>query len=284
MAKARSPSYPSISLREAVDKVGMIYASDYQNGISRELVAQHIGYRGINGKSLGNIASIVKYGLLESRGSEVAVSDLAVRIIAHQPGSGERIEALREAASKPELFAELDSKFGDGKASDHALRGYLLTRKFIPIAADLAIRSYRETKLFVEEESGGYNNPPGATLQHTGHQVPSPSTAARNNPPLPPFPPPVVEGVDNVINVGISDGRIDVSATLKDLESVDKLIRVLQANRVLLPTIRERIGLPPEKVPPAAPRAPVFYGGGDSASGADEPEPWEHIDDDKGRP
>jgi hypothetical protein len=156
MAKARSPGYPAIGLKEAIEKVRAVYEQDYQNGISRAVAAEHMGYASLNGKSLGVLSALIKYGLLEGRGDDTRVSDLAVRIIAHEPGEPERAAAIRAAATRPELFGELDSRFKDGKASDQAIRSYLMTQKFIPAAADAAIRSYRETKQLAATESAGY--------------------------------------------------------------------------------------------------------------------------------
>lgn len=157
MARARSPEYPAISLKEAIDRVKMIYDRDYQNRLPRAVVATHMGYKGLSGASLPILSSLIKYGLLEGRGDQTRVSDLAVALIAHAPGTPERTQALHTASSLPELFAELDAKFPGGKASDQAIRSYLLTSKFIPGAADAAIRAYRDTKQLVEAESGGYN-------------------------------------------------------------------------------------------------------------------------------
>jgi hypothetical protein len=158
MTKARSPGYPTIGLREAIEKVQLVYTKDYQNKISRKLVAQHMGYQSLNGKSLGVLSAVFKYGLLEGRGDENKVSDLALEIIAHPVGAPERAKAVTEAAGRPELFAELDARFQGGKASDAALRSFLLTQKFIPAAADMAVRSYRETKDLVNEEGGVYSS------------------------------------------------------------------------------------------------------------------------------
>ena len=155
MARARSPEYPAISLKEAIDRVKLVYDKDYQNRLPKKVIAEHMGYKGLSGASLPVLSALAKYGLLEGRGDETRVSDLAVAIIAHAPGTTERIEALKQASSLPELFAELDSRFPGG-ASDQALRSYLLTNKFIPGAADAAIRAYRDTKILVESEGGGY--------------------------------------------------------------------------------------------------------------------------------
>jgi hypothetical protein len=158
MPKARSPAYPAIGLKEAVEAVTKIYNADYQNPIPREVAAKHMGYNGLNGKSLGALSALLKYGLLEGRGNDTRVSERAVRIIANQPGTTFRADAITEAMKAPELFVDLDLRFQNGKASDQAIRAYLLMQKFIPSAADNALRSYRETKTLVTEESEAYNN------------------------------------------------------------------------------------------------------------------------------
>lgn len=159
MARARSPEYPAVSLKEAIDRVKMIYEKDYQNPLPKAVIAAHMGYKSLSGASLPMISALTKYGLLEGRGADTRVSDLAVALIAHPSGSSERMDALKTASSLPELFAELDAKFQNGKASDQAIRSYLLTSKFIPGAADAAIRAYRDTKALVEAESSGYIEP-----------------------------------------------------------------------------------------------------------------------------
>jgi hypothetical protein len=234
MAKARSPSYPSISLREAVEKIQRVYNQDYQNAIPRAIVAQHMGYQGINGKSLGILAAIAKYGLLEGRGNESRVSDLGVRIIAHPPGSTDRLLALLEAAGRPELFAELDARFAGGKGSDQGIRAYLLTQKFIPSGADLAIRAYRETKRFLEEE--GIVDPIDISKRKTDiTPVPEFIAPRENTKTLAVAAPLAVDRGDSPYRVGLTNDRLEVSATLFDVEDVDKLIKALEATKALLP-------------------------------------------------
>lgn len=157
MAKARSPEYPAIGLGEAINKAKQVYGKDYQNKLSKAVIAEHMGYKSLSGTSLPILASLSKYGLLEGRGDETHISDLALAIIAHERGTPERGAAIKTAAASPELFSELDRQFPNGKASDAALRSYLLNRKFIPSAADTAIRSYRETKELVNAESALYH-------------------------------------------------------------------------------------------------------------------------------
>lgn len=169
MARTRSPGYPLIGLKEALEKVSLVYMKDYQNKVPRTIIAEHMGYKTLNGKSLGVLSAVAKYGLIEGRADANWVSDLALSIIAHESGSQERIRAISDAASRPELFAELDAKFPSG-ASDSAMRSYLLTQKFIPQAAEVAIRSYRDTKQLVSEESQGYD--PLEYEKATAHEAP----------------------------------------------------------------------------------------------------------------
>ena len=156
MAKARSPGYPIISLKEAIEKIEQVYKRDYQNKVPRIVVAQHMGYQGLNGKSLGVLSSVSKYGLLEGRGDENWVSELALQIIAHEQGSPEWAEAVTQAAAMPDLFVDLKGRFPAG-GSDAAVRSYLLTRKFLPAAVDIAIRAYRETMQLVSSASSAYH-------------------------------------------------------------------------------------------------------------------------------
>ena len=117
MVKARSPQYPAIGLSEAIEKIEMVYSKDVQNKIPKSVVAKHAGYNSLNGKSLGVLAALSKYGLLEGRGDETYVSDLALQIIAHQTGDPERVAAIKEAATRPRLFSEINEKFKDGRVS-----------------------------------------------------------------------------------------------------------------------------------------------------------------------
>ena len=230
MAKARSHAYPAIGLREAVDCVADIYRNDYQNPIPRLVAAQHMGYNGLNGKSLSVLSALSKYGLLEGRGDDTRVSNLAVTIIAHPPGSAERAAALKSASEKPELFAELDSRFQGGKASEQAIRSYLLTQKFIPVAADAAIRSYRESKELVDAEGGEYHIPapkegnvtitvPSAPLVTSSI---APSVGIHRASGAEPF------------RVSFDGKAVEVTGRLTTPEDADEFVRAVQALKVLM--------------------------------------------------
>jgi len=255
IVKARSPQYPAIGLKEAIEKATAVYSEDYQNPIPRAVAAAHMGYQSLNGKSLGVLSAVLKYGLLEGRGDDTKVSDLAVTIIAHPPGSSERVNALKEAASRPELFAELDARFQGGKASDQALRSYLLTQKFIPTAADAVIRSYRETKQILDTESSGFNvneifdklGPVVSAEEVARSAVPSLPVAHASDPGAAP---PITANPGRLTTVtitwvgekgvsessiAIKDDRLELAALLYDQAGVQKVIDRLSTMKTLLP-------------------------------------------------
>jgi hypothetical protein len=206
MSRSRSPNYPQIGLKEAVQRVSSVYKRDYQASLTRDLAAERLGYSGLNGKSLAVLAALGKFGLLEGRGEETRVTDLAVRILAFPPGSPERRAALAEAASRPELFVELDQRFARGQVSDGAIRAWLITRGFIPPAAEAAVRAYRETKQLLEGEGDGVPPPPS---------IETPEVVAE---------PPKSEGGMRRAVFGLAEGEVVITAPVfLSAESVNDL-------------------------------------------------------------
>lgn len=154
MAKVRSPRYPQISLPEAIEKIREVYNSDHLNRIPKEVVASHMGYSGLHGKSLGVISAVIKFGLLSGPSSGMQVTSRALDILVHEKGTPERAKAVAEAARSPALFHELLEEYPNG-ASDQTIKSYLLSRKkFLPTAVSGAIHAFRDTLTFLQEESG----------------------------------------------------------------------------------------------------------------------------------
>ena len=196
MSRSRSPSYPQIGLREAVQRVKTVYDRDYQNVLTRSVAAERLGYSGLNGKSLAVLAALGRYGLVEGRGDEVRVSDLAARILAYPPTAPERHQAVADAAHAPALFGRLDERFAQGQASDAAIRAWLVTQGFIPPAAESAVRAYRETKQFLAEQ------PMAAAAPDSASAIP---------PPVAMTPPPRQEGLRRAV-FGLAEGEVVITA------------------------------------------------------------------------
>lgn len=154
--KARSPNYPQISLPKAIELATKLYAEAHTHKASPAVVAGALGYTGLNGKSLGVISALKKYGLIESIGTdEFKISKDGLTIIVDPKTSPERARAIVKAAFRPVLFADLRQEYGDKPPkSDEFLRAFLLKRGFLQSVVDTPIKTYRDTMTLVEQAHG----------------------------------------------------------------------------------------------------------------------------------
>lgn len=190
MVRMRSPSYPSLSLKQAIELVRQIHASNRTNVIDRESAARDMGYSGITGRSLKVLAALLQFGLLSKAGKgEVKVTQTAVDIL-HGIEPQDRNAALLKAGTAPALFQELHERFPDGPPSENAIRSYLIQQGFADVAIGPAITAYMDTYHHLEnisesESHGGADD----DTQYTGEQDAPDSDGERQTPPPPPPPP-----------------------------------------------------------------------------------------------
>lgn len=156
----RSPPYPYYSLRKAVDFARRIHDKEHTNAATRATIAGHLNLHPKGSSGIRLFSSLTKFGLLEPGGgkkntSKLEVSGLAVDIVAYPGGHPKRTHAIGQAAGRPDLYKKLNGEFPGGTASDDNMVGFLVgdlgfTRK----AARIAIRAYRDTLKFLQEEGG----------------------------------------------------------------------------------------------------------------------------------
>src|SRR5262245_7519375 len=156
-AKERSPKYPSIGLSEAVELIRKLWVKEKRTAVPPAVISAAWGYKGPSGPVRSKIGSLKQYGLLERESSGViALSELAIEIVAHQDGSREQVMALQRAARNPQLFEQIYSNMRDG--SDHALKAYLITKGgFSDVSARQVIRAYRDTIAFAKLTGESYS-------------------------------------------------------------------------------------------------------------------------------
>jgi hypothetical protein len=180
-AKSRSPRYPQVTLKEVLERVRMLYAKEHRHKADKEVVAKDLGYAGLNGASLGMIAALKHYNLIESVGDGLRVSDDAVTILELPHGNPERAEAIKRAAFAPKLFAELSEIYGSKLPSDENLRLYLVRKGFGDKAASSIVRTYKDTISLVQEETGDYNGGATQTLRSQESVQSMPPTPAASS-------------------------------------------------------------------------------------------------------
>lgn len=156
MGKMRSPNYPAIGLGEAVIAIQKLWDAEKRTPVDTATFAKALGYNSISGRVRTKLAALRKYGLVEGSDDGVRISDLAMSILHNDSGSSEQINALREAALRPELFMELHQTHRD--ASDNALRSHLLLKRgFSDAGAKEATASFRDTIQVANLVDSSYN-------------------------------------------------------------------------------------------------------------------------------
>lgn len=116
-----------------------------------ETVARVLGCSGTNA-SITIVSALTEYGLLESVGEQLRVTEDAVNIIIHEQGHPVRVRALKNVAFTPYLFSKLQEAFGEEPPNDNLLRSFLLKEGFSTKTIGNVIRDYRQTLMFLRSE------------------------------------------------------------------------------------------------------------------------------------
>jgi hypothetical protein len=159
--KDRSPPYPAIGLREAIDRARQFYTFARKNPARTTDAMKHWGFSEKSSGGRQVIASLLKFGLLEEEGRgedrHIKLSRLALDILLdEQPESAERDELIQRAALRPKIHAHLWGKYGSEMPSEVVLRTYLIKdMEFTDTAVNDLIAEYKETIEFARIDQGG---------------------------------------------------------------------------------------------------------------------------------
>jgi hypothetical protein len=148
--RPRSPSYPGITLEQAIDRARVIYDKEARNAAPFEAILDHWGYSPRSGAGSVALAALRKYGLLVYEGKNARLSDLALTILWNEEDSEERSDAIKEAALKPSIHAELWQQYEGSLPSDATLRLELRRRGFAETAIPEFINIFRSTMAFAQ--------------------------------------------------------------------------------------------------------------------------------------
>ena len=231
MARVRSPNYPSLSLPDAIARIKQIHTSQGHLPEPREVVAKHMGYGSLNGSALKSLSSLIKYDLLEEETKgELKVSETALDIL-FSDGAAEKAKAISHAAKSPALFSEIFDRWQGSKPSDESLRSYLVRRQFALSAIDAVIKNFGETFDLVARESEGYDS---SQVEDEGDQMLQTADTAPVHP-APPKPSATAVPLDEPFEISIAGKRISGRFEFRDQESIEQLIGILNANKIMLP-------------------------------------------------
>lgn len=236
MARVRSPNFPVISLPAAIERIEKIYTKEQTIPATRETIAEHLGYSGMNGASLKVVSALLKYGLLEeTKDKLLRVSPLAMAIM-HPASEQEKADALQQAADGPVLFQRLNTQFEGRRPSDTNLRSWLLRNGFATSAVDSVITAYSETMDLVGGIEALYktSEAPKPIEVHSavhGHTASNPSMGLRQ---VATAPLTAVE-TDDPFSVEMLKGRVRVVGDLSNREDAQTLLDFLKSAIAFLP-------------------------------------------------
>lgn len=233
MTRMRSPSYPSISLAQAIDLISKIHKANRTNVIDRESAAKDMGYSGLTGHSLKLLAALLQFNLLAKTGKgDVKVTQTAVDIL-HAIDEDDRSSAKMRAGLAPSLFKEIHDRFPDGIPSENAIRSYLIQQGFADVAIGPAISAFSNTNHYLKDvrvsKSHGSEDD-DAQESEASTQTKDESMTPQTAPQVAPPPQPVVQAALNQINMNIQGDRVHVDATLdyRGLLALEKKIAGLK--------------------------------------------------------
>ena len=146
----RSPGYPALSLREAIEKATVLYEKEKRHPAPLTAIESHFGFK-IGGGTVSRVISALgKFGLVDDEGQlaekQYKLSESALTIILSPPNAPERSAAIKNAALLPTLHREIWDLYGGQLPSDETLKSYLLLKRgFNPGFVDDFLKNFRDT-------------------------------------------------------------------------------------------------------------------------------------------
>lgn len=154
--KVRSPAYPSISLKQAIDKAQVVYTHERRSAAPVAVIAEHFGSDIKSSSALRLISALKQFGLVIEEGNNedrsVRLSPLALDILlAENDLSVDRVIAIAKAALMPKIHRLIWEKYNGELPSDSTLKSYLIRElDFNDGLVDKFIRQFRSTVTFAQ--------------------------------------------------------------------------------------------------------------------------------------
>jgi hypothetical protein len=146
----RSPNYPTIGLREAVDRTKKFVTENGKAGAIPAIAVKLIGFASAHGQAYSALSALKKFGLLEERDGRVIPTQRGMEVTSLPDADPRRLKAIRDAVVSPAIYAELIEQYKDTNIpNDETLTGELVTYKgFNPNGVREFLKAFRETLEF----------------------------------------------------------------------------------------------------------------------------------------
>lgn len=146
----RSPSYPAVGLKEAIERSKRFVAADGRAGATAAIAAKHIGFASAHGQAYSVLSALKKFGLVEDKDGRIVPTQRALEIISLPENDPRRLKAIRQAALLPSIYSELIEQYKDtGLPAEDTLSGELeVYRGFNPNGVKEFLKGFQETLEF----------------------------------------------------------------------------------------------------------------------------------------
>jgi hypothetical protein len=145
--RQRSPNYPTVGLREAIDRTKRFVTANGKAPAMPAIAAKLIGFATAHGQAYSALSALKKFGLLEEKDGRVVPTQRAMEVASLPDTDPRRLKAIRDAAVSPTIYAELLEEYRDTNIpNDETLAGELVAYKgFNPNGVKEFLKAFRET-------------------------------------------------------------------------------------------------------------------------------------------
>lgn len=144
--KVRSPSFPFISLPEAIQRARLFFELEGRNLVIPEVAVAHWGYASKSSGGRQTVAALKAFNLMEDVNGRLRLTDVGQHLVLREPGSPESNVLLRQVALAPPLFRKLWDRYGAKLPPAQNVRNFLvLDLKLNKNSVESLVRSYAET-------------------------------------------------------------------------------------------------------------------------------------------
>jgi hypothetical protein len=147
MKRQRSPNYPTVGLREAIDRTKRFITANGKAGAMPAIATKLIGFASAHGQAYSTLSALKKFGLLEEKDGRVVPTQRGMEVVSLPDADPRRLKAIRDAAISPTIYAEVLEQYKDTNIpNDDTLAGELVAYKgFNPNGVKEFLKAFRET-------------------------------------------------------------------------------------------------------------------------------------------
>ena len=127
--RQRSPNYPSVSLKTAIEKIVPWFKADGIVASPKDALVKHMGYEKFTGDAGRLLSALKGFGLLADADGRFKLTPRGVDIVAREPGDPKRQQALKDAATGPQIYRDLLKEYSAALPSDTTLSSELIAGK-----------------------------------------------------------------------------------------------------------------------------------------------------------